>query len=485
MTELYDGGPPPEWLPELRLDLRPVPPTAWTGIVRRARRRQARLAALTASGTALVVVVPTMLFSQNHDSAAVPAHQPAKVYDGVCDTRYDAQAPGGSTLDHSFRLGGVVFSPPGANVPTVPATEIRRRAEARGRPLDPGMQLRYGIVRYLDGKVHRVQARWILTACGRPVSQYAPIKRGQDPRNQKPIGTAHQDVVELLTDSGATTSQFGETSFSGVCDTRLDERAPAADRVVGAFHVGEASVTAPAEGDQLAGRDRVRRNLRNAFPGTQIRLARVQPLHTPGEPRLRWVVTTCSLDGSSVRPRVPGVVNELLVYDSSGRLRQTERSGAQSEAERRITGLPPVPFPAPTYVSPGPNMCSPWSHAYPDFRRHALAAGYNDMQGCYLQADTVVIFLSAANGRGAAAVYHAVTPQEYERTYAKKFPWSSFTLLPAPSGSTVRLIKLLSPHVAEVELSGAGVATVRYKFDAATARFLPCADTTATSAPCS
>jgi hypothetical protein len=130
-------------------------------------------------------------------------------------------------------------------------------------------------------------------------------------------------------------------------------------------------------------------------------------------------------------------------------------------------------------------MCSSWSHAYPDFRRRATAAGYTDMQGCYLQSDAVVIFVSKPGGRAAAAVYRAASGKEYDATYKAKFPYGRFTFFPAPVGEKVRLVKLLSPHVAEVELSGAGIQAIHWKFDAETAAFLPCSDTTATRAACS
>jgi hypothetical protein len=121
----------------------------------------------------------------------------------------------------------------------------------------------------------------------------------------------------------------------------------------------------------------------------------------------------------------------------------------------------------------------------PDFRGRARAAGYTgEMQGCYLQAGAGVIFVSAPHGRAAAAFYRAATGNEYDATDKKGFLYDRFTLVPAPFGTTVRLLRLLSPHVAEVELSRPAQAPVDMKFDAATARILPCSDTASTAAPC-
>jgi hypothetical protein len=376
----------------------------------------------------------------------------------------------------------LLLSPAGANRPAVGGEELRRRAVARGAKLWPGTQIRYGVVRYVSGgvKVYKTQARWVLTTCGRPTEQVEPAADHTLTR----VGTALRDDLQLLTDSGAAESSFvGGTTLAG-CATRLDAKAPPDTRIKQAFHIGEASVEPPRAGEELSGRDRVRSALRDRFPGTQVRLGRVRPLHTPGSSRLRWVVTTCGLDGASVRPALPGVVNELLVYDAGGRLIEQHRSGPRSEAEALLPRLPAVPFPAPTYHSASPNMCSSWSHAYPDFRQRASAAGYTDMQGCYLQAGAVVIFVSKPGGRAAAALFRAASGKEYDATYKAKFPYERFTFFPAPIGAKVRLVKLLSPHVAEVELSG-GIAAVRWKFDAATAAFLPCTDITATRAPCS
>jgi hypothetical protein len=484
MSVFPEGEGLPTDLPELRLELRSVPPEAWRGVVRRARRRRDRFVAMTATATAAVVAVPAVLLAHSHDTAAVPAHRPATSYDGICDTSYQRPAASATVLDHAIRIGSVVLSPPGDNVPAVPAAEIRRRAVARGARLSPGSQIRYGLVRYLSGgRVAKTELRWIRTACGRPQPRFVA---GAGGRTERRAGTQLADDVYLLTDSGAVTTELLGLAFEGACDARLDQRAPGSDRVEAGFRVGEASVTAPTEGDALAGRRQVQRAMtdRGTFPGTQIRLARVAPVHVAGPARLRWVVTTCGLDGSSVRPELRGVVNELLVFDSRGRLVQQERSGPQNDAERSIVTFPDVPYPAPTYVSASPNMCGPWSHAYPDFRKKAFAAGYTDMQGCYQQAETTVIFLSGSRRPAAAAIYRAPSPAAYEATYARRFPWSSFTLVPAPMGSAARLVRLLNPHVAEVELSGAGAATTRYKFDAATLRFLSCDDVTATRAQC-
>jgi hypothetical protein len=471
-----------EDFPTLALDVRPAPPGAWNEIVRRARRRRDRAALAATTVVALVAAVPMYALMHRGDPAAVPAHRPASSYSDLCDTAYDKQAPATDTFDHSIRVGQLLISPAGANKPAVTGEEIRRRAAARRTKLSPGTQVRYGLVRYLSaGTARKTQARWVLTTCGTPRPNLVP-----GPGNTlKAAGTALIDDVQLLTDSGFGETSTGGKSFAGVCDTRLDGTAPDTTRVQNAFYVGEASVESPGADEQLNGRERVRATLRNRFPGTEIRLGRVRPLHTPGTSRLRWVVTTCGLDGSSVQPQLPGVVNELLVYDAQGRLLEEQRSGPQSEAEAILRTLPPVPFPAPVYKPASPNMCSGWSHAYPDFRQRATAAGYRDMQGCYLQAGAVVIFVSKPGGRAAAAVYRAASGKEYDATYKARFPFARFTFVPAPAGDTVRLIKLLSPHVAEVELSASGGSAVHWKFDAATSAFLPCTDTTATRAPCS
>ncbi|MDX6198303.1 MAG: hypothetical protein QOJ79_1454 [Actinomycetota bacterium] len=468
--------------PQLSLDVRPAPPGAWADIVQRARRRRDRALAATTAVVAVIAAVPAFAMAGRGGPVSLPAHRPASSYSDVCDTAYDKQAPAGDTVDHAFRLGEFVISPPGANSPAVSGAEIRRRAAARRMTLSPGSQLRYGLVRYvINGRVRRQpEVRWVLTTCGRPEPRLVPTADHTLRRS----GTMLVDRLELLTDSGAGESQTGAGAFAGVCDTRLDASAPAGTLVASPFHVGEASIEPPRSGEQLGGRERVRSALRHRFPGTQIRLGRVQPLHTPGPSRLRWLVTTCGLDGASVRPSLPGVVNELLVYDGTGRLLAEHRSGPRSEAEAILPRLPAVPFPAPTHKAASPNMCSEWSHAYPDFRERATAAGYTDMQGCYLQGGAVVIFVSKPGGQAAAALFRAASMKEYDATYQARFPYKRFTFFPAPVGDTVRLVKLLNPHVAEVELSGAGVAPVHWKFDAETSSFLPCSDTSATRAPC-
>jgi hypothetical protein len=485
MTLHLPDGLPPD-LPQLTLDVRPVAPDAWQAILRRARRRTRQVVGTSAVLALLAAGIPTVVLTRSAQHADVPAHRPSSVYGDVCDTAYDRPAPAGNILTHPFRIGSFVFSEPGSNVPAVPAAEILARARARGLRFQPGTQLRYGLVRELrSSKPARTQLRWMLTTCG---ERSTPNTR-PDGRTLLPPPPPTTDRLDLLTDTGAVTDVTGAAGFSGVCDTRLDRSTPASDRVGYGFYVGESAVSAPPEGASLPGREAVLQQMTRdhvaVFPGTQIRLGRVHPLHTPGAPVLRWVVTTCGIDGSSVRPQLPGTVNELLIFDAAGRLLRTERSGPRSEAESLIATFPPVPNPAPTYRAASPNMCGPWSHAYPDFRRKARAAGYTGgMQGCYLQAGAVVIFLSAPNGRGAAAYYRASNGKEYDATYKARFPYARFTLVPAPSGTTIRLLRLLSPHVAEVELSGPGQPPVHMKFDAATARFLPCSDTASTAAPC-
>ena len=472
-----------EDFPALLLDVRPAHPGAWNDIVQRARRRRDRALAAATAAVAVVAVLPSFALLDRHTAEGVPAHRPASTYSDVCDTAYDKPAPAVDTFDHALRLGDFVVSAPGANKPAVSGVEIRRRAAARGLPMSPGTQLRYGLVRFVVNGHDRRQpeVRWVLTTCGRPEPRLVPTPDHKLRRS----GTVLTDRVMLLTDSGAGESQLAGLGSFAACDVRLDKQAPTGTRIELPFHVGEAAVEPPAPDEQLGGRERVRSALRDQFPGTQIRLGRVRPLHTPGPTRLRWLVTTCGLDGSSVRPELPGVVNEVLVYDDRGRLLDEHRSGPRSEAEAVSRALPPVPFPAPTHRAASPNMCSPWSHAYPDFRQRATAAGYTDMQGCYLQAGAVVIFVSKPGGQAAAAVYRAANGKEYDATYKARFPYQRFTFVRAPAGDTVRLIKLLNPHVAEVELSGGSTGAMRWKFDAETLTFLPCTDTTATRAPCS
>lgn len=479
---------PPE-LPRLELELRPLPPNAWPGVLHRLRRRRRRAASAVAAATAAVVAAPVLLLA-TPGSAPVQtvAHAAADAYDGICDVAYDEPAPAGDRLAAPFRVGQFYFSPPGANQPAVPAQDVRRRAERRGVEFRAGSQLRYAVVRTTrGGMVAKTEARWVLTTCGEPRPRFL---RTNDPT--QPMKAVKPDVlsgdVQLLTDSGHPETSAGGAAFAGVCDVRLDQDAPDLSAVTGGFHVGEALVTAPREGAALTGRQRVEEALRSdgrkTFPGTQIRLGMVQPLHRPGEPRLRWLVTTCSLDGASVRPVLPGVVNELLVYDRNGRLLQEHRSGPQSEAETALAGFPPLPATVPTHRAAHPNICGPWSHANPDLGEQSRAAGYDDMQGCYRQADSVVVFLSRPTGRAVAALATCTRQEACEKQYADRYPYETFELVPAPLGSRAELLRLLSPTVAEVRLSGDGRTPTSMKFDADSRRWLPCDDTTATRAAC-
>jgi hypothetical protein len=477
----------PAELPPLDLDVRPLPPGAWSLVVRRLRRRRRR-AASWAAGTAVAAVgTPVLLLGAPAPQAPQVAHRAAEAYDDICAVRHDQPAPGVDRLTTPFRIGSFYFSAPERASPAVPAAEIRRRAEARGMPFREGTQLRYGLVRSTrGGKVHKTELRWVLTTCGEPRPRFVGGDPTTPPRRGRPDLLV--DDVQLLTDSGHADTSFGSGAFAGVCDTRLDERAPDLDRVTNGFHVGEARVTPPDERTGLRGRQQVERALRDLgraiFPGTQIRMAQVQPLHAAGSPRTRWVVTTCSLDGRSVRPALPGVVNELLVFDERGRLLAEHRSGPRSEAEVAIRTFPPVPDPLPTHRAAHPNMCGPWSHAYPDVRAGSRAAGYDDMQGCYRQADSVVVFLSRSSGPAVAALATCTAQTQCERQRADRYPYSAFRLVPAPRGSRAELLRLLSPTVAEVRLSGDGVAAVSMKFDARSGTWSECADATATRAPC-
>lgn len=476
---------PPE-LPALQLDLRPVPPGAWSAVLRRLRRRR-RVASTAAAATAAVVTAPVLLLSASTAPGPPVAHRAGSAYDDICDVPYDVQAPPGDRLASPFRIGAFYFSPPGANEPAVTAQELRQRAERRGQVFHPGTQLRYALVRVTRGsEVAKTQARWVLTTCGEPRPRFSLSADPSAPLRRVEPDVLSGDVL-LLTDSGAVESQLGGAAFAGVCDVRLDEPAPDLQEVTGSFHVGEALVTAPEGGASLSGRQRVLDAVAGdgrAFPGMQVRLGLVRPLHRPGTPRLRWVATTCSLDGSAVRPALPGVVNELLVYDQRGRLLEEHRSGPRSEAEAAFRRFPPAPALAPTYQAAHPNMCGPWSHANPSVREEASAAGFAEMQGCYRQADSVVIFLSRPGGAAVAAVATCTTRDACEKQYASRYPYASFTQVPAPQGSRAELLRLLSPTVAEVRLSGNGSAPTSMKFDARGRRWLPCTDVTATRAPC-
>ena len=145
------------------------------------------------------------------------------------------------------------------------------------------------------------------------------------------------------------------------------------------------------------------RRLGTVFPGTQVRLALTSPLHRPGTPRLHWVVTTCGLDGASVRPALTGVVDEALVYDSRGRLLASHRGG-RALRPWRLSSARPLPSASRPTVRRARHLCGPWSQAYPDVKARATAAGYTDMQGCYRQADSTVVFLSSPTLGAAAAV---------------------------------------------------------------------------------
>jgi hypothetical protein len=489
MTLHLSDGLPPD-LPQLTLELRAVPPDTWDNIVQRAKRRTQRTTGTAAAVVLLAAGVPTALLTQASHQAAIPAHEPAAAYNDICDTTYNHPAPAGDTLTHPFRIGSFVFSPPGANTPAVTAAQVRQRAVARGWKFEPGTQLRFALVRQLTGgQPYKTQLRWVATTCGHPSPKPPPPPPHSNTLYRAPLFPPTFDQVDLVTDTGAETTETGTGGFANVCDTRLNSPAPTGDRVRIGFYVDETAVDAPPTSAALGGRRAVEQALRDrhlsVFPGTQVRLGLVHPLHAAATPTLRWLVTTCGIDGSSVRPQLPGAINEMLIFNGSGQLVQTQRSGPESEAQRLIATFPPVPTPAPTYRAASPNECGPWSHAYPDFRRKSRAAGYTGgMQGCYLQAKTVVIFISTPSGRGAAAVYRAPSIRAYDDTYKLGFPYKKFTIIPAPTGTTVRLLRLLNPHVSEVELSGGGQAPVHMKFDAATEAFLPCSDTTATAASC-
>lgn len=478
-------------VPSLPLEIHPPAPGAWNAVVRRARRRRQRTVAFTAVAVVLVAGVPASLALPLSRDAAPVAHRGADRHSDVCDVPYDEQAPAGDRIERPFRTHGLLVSPPPADAqPAVAQAVLLERTKARGTTLEPGTQLRYGVARrvQIDGRIGQPVLRWVLTTCGRPGQE---MLRPATPPTAPPIerpGTVdvRQDEVALLTDSGATTEAGYGRGFEGVCATRLQHRGPSERQVNGELAVGELRAAQPPQGATLRGRDRVAAAARKRgalFPGTQIRLALTSPLHRTGTPRLSWVVTTCGLDGASVSPALPGVVSEALVYDSRGRVRETHRAGQLSAALAALARTE-TPTSIPTYAAAGPNLCGPWNNAYPNFKIKAAAAGYTDMQGCYRQADSTVIYVSSATG-GAAAAVSTATGRAYQDIYDDRFPYAAFTLVPAPDGATqAKLLRLLSPIVAEVRLSGPDLPPTSFKFDARSRTWQECSDTTATRAPC-
>jgi hypothetical protein len=487
-----DGATPGADLPPLPLQIRPPGPRAWDGIVRRARRRRRRTVAASALAVVLAAGVPVTLAVPESREAPPVAHRSADQHSDLCASPYDQPPPVGDRIETPFRARGLLVStPPADATPAVSQKALLERTKARGTPVHPGTQLRYGVVRrvYPDGRLGQPLLRWILTTCGLPGQErIQPATPPTAPPAERPKTVAvQQDQVALLTDSGATTdSNFGR-GFDGICATRLQDRAPEEQVVNGSLAIGELRAVQPPDGATLAGRERVVADVRARqalFPGTQIRLALTSPLHAPGPPTLHWLVTTCGLDGTSVRPALPGVVSEALVYDGRGRLRETHR-GSQLNAALTALARTSTPESIPTYTSAHPNMCGPWSQAYPDFKNKASAAGYTDMQGCYRQAESTVVFVSSPT-RGAAAAVFTATGKAYQDVYAARFPFSAFTLLPAPKGATrATLLRLLSPTVAEVRLSGPNLSPTSYKFDAQNRAWQECSDQTGTRAPCS
>ena len=133
---------------------------------------------------------------------------------------------------------------------------------------------------------------------------------------------------------------------------------------------------------------------------------------------------------------------------------------------------------------PGPNICGPWSYAYPDFRQKAAADGYRDMQGCSRTQGSIIIFVSNA-ARGAAAAVLTSDGATYSAQYKDRFPYSPFRFGTAPEGATrAELLRYLTPRVAEVELSGPALSPRSYKFDARELRWIDCTDSVATRQPC-
>lgn len=487
----HEDSSVPHDLPPLPLEIRQTAPGAWETIVRRARRRRQRAVALSAFAVVLVAGVPATLALPTSRETPIVAHSAAEQYSDVCDVRYDQPAPAGDRIERPFRARGLLVSPPPADaLPAVRQELLLQRTEGRGTRIEPGTQLRYGVVRrvHINGRIGEPMLRWVLTTCGRPGPEFL---RPATPPTAPPAGppqtvTVAQDEIALLTDSGAVTETGSGRTFDGVCATRLQERGPKEQVVNGEFTLDELRATQPADGATLPGRDRVLAAVRERgplFPGTQIRLALTAPLHTQGTPRLNWVVTTCGLDGDSVRPSLSGVISEALVYDSRGRLQETHRAG-QLTAALAVLARTATPETIPTYAAAKPNMCGPWNNAYPDFKTKATAGGYTDMQGCYRQADSTIIYLSSAT-QGAAAAVSTATGMAYQDVYDARFPYSAFTLVAAPDGATqAKLLRFLSPTVAEVQLSGPDLAPTSYKFDARSTSWQQCADTTGTRSPC-
>lgn len=486
-----NGHSRPGDVPPLPLDIRQPMPGAWNAIVRRARRRRQRTVLLAAVGVVLAAGVPASLALPAGREAAPVAHRAADQHSDVCDVPYDKPAPAGDRIERPFRIGGLLISPPPANTePAVNQATLLERTKARGTIVEPGTQLRYGVARrvQVDGRIGKPVLRWVLTTCGRPGQELLrPATPPTAPPTDRPGAVeVRRDEVALLTDSGASTEGGYGRGFGGVCATRLEDRGPAEGQVNGELAIGELRAAQPPDGATLPGRDLVTAAVRKRgglFPGTQIRLALTSPLHSAGTPRLRWVVTTCGLDGSSVSPPLPGVISEALVYDSRGRLRETHLGGQLSAALAALARTS-TPASIPTYAAASPNMCGPWNQAYPDFKVKSVAAGYSDMQGCYRQADSTVVYVSSAS-RGAAAAVFSATGQAYQDVYDDRFPYAAFTLIPAPEGATqAKLLRLLSPIVAEVRLTGPDLPPTSYKFDARSRTWQKCDDTTATRAPC-
>lgn len=487
----HDGSSIPNDLPPLALEIRQAAPGAWEAILRRARRRRQRAVAVTTVAVVLVAGVPATLALPVSRETRTVAHRSAEQYSDVCAVRYDQPAAAGDRIERPFRAGGLLVSPPPADaLPAVRQELLLQRTAARGTRVEAGTQLRYGVVRrvHINGRIGQPMLRWVLTTCGRPGPEFL---RPATPPTAPPTGPPQtvmvaQDEVALLTDSGAITESGSGRTFDGVCATRLQERGPKEQVVNGEFTLDELRATQPADRARLPGRERVLEAVRNRgtlFPGTQIRLALTAPLHTPGTPRLNWVVTTCGLDGDSVRPSLPGVISEALVYDSRGRLQETHRAG-QLIAAMTALARTTTPTTIPTYSAASPNMCGPWNNAYPDFKTKAAAAGYANMQGCYRQADSTIVYLSS-DTQGAAAAVSTATGAAYQDVYDARFPYSAFTLIPAPGGATqAKLLRLLSPTVAEVQLSGPDQRPTSYKFDARSRTWQSCVDTTGTRAPC-
>jgi hypothetical protein len=489
-VSLHGGNDEGGW-PPLRLELTQPTPGAWDAILRRARRRRRRAVSLATAAVVLAAGVPaTLALSPERDAPPV-AHRSAEQHSDICDVPYDQSAPAGDRIERPFRTGGLLVSPPPAGAqPAVTQSVLLQRAKARGTHVEPGTQLRYGVTRriQIDGRIGQPTLRWVLTTCGQPGREmlWPATPPTAPPQSRFPTVPVAQDEIALLTDSGATTEGGFRRGFEGVCATRLQNNGPDERSVNGDFVIGELRVTQPPAEATLGGRERVIEAVRQRgvmFPGTQVRLALTSPLHAPGTPRLHWVVTTCGLDGASVRPTLPGVISEALVYDSRGRLLETHRAGQLSAALaalRRVT----TPATIPTYAAAHPNMCGPWTHAYSDFKDKASAAGYTNLQGCYRQADSTVIYISSA-AHGAAAAVFTASGKTYQDVHSAGFPYSAFTLIPAPEGAThAKLLRLLSPTVAEVQLTGPDMESTSYKFDARARAWQECDDTRGTRATC-